>query len=183
MAVLTMIIAPFIMHFPEGIFTFMVKVDSLFGAPILMTMILAYFSKTVSAKVANSCVILFLVVYATLMLVIQPELHYLHYMAILFTCFLGLALIIGKLSGHQKEEIKERDIEGVDTTPWKHFKPVAILATVAMAITYVVLSPWGLVESTREKTIELGIIIAGVIMAFVLFGVPLLHKKKNEKST
>ncbi len=179
MAVLTMIIAPFIMHFPEGIFTFMVKVDSLFGAPIMMTMILAYFSKTVSAKVANTCVVLFLMVYATLMLVIQPTLHYLHYMAILFTCFLGLALVVGKLSGHQKEAIKERDIEGVDTTPWKYFKPIAILASAAMIITYTVLSPWGLVESTREKTIELGIIIAGIIMAFVLFGVPLLVKKKR----
>jgi len=181
MAVLTMIIAPFIMHFPEGIFTFMVKVDSLFGAPIMMTMILAYFSRTVSAKVVNSCVILFLVVYSSLMLVIQPELHYLHYMAILFTCFLALALIVGKLSGYKKEAIKEKDIEGVDTTPWKYFKPVSIIATIAMVAVYILLSPAGLVESTREKTMEYGIIILGIIMAFILFGMPLIWRKMASK--
>jgi SSS family solute:Na+ symporter len=181
MAVLTMIIAPFIMHFPEGIFTFMVKVDSLFGAPIMMTMILAYFSRTVSAKVVNSCVILFLVVYSSLMLVIQPELHYLHYMAILFTCFLALALIVGKLSGYKKEAIKEKDIEGVDTTPWKYFKPVSIIATIAMVAVYILLSPAGLVESTREKTMEYGIIILGIIIAFILFGMPLIWRKMASK--
>jgi len=181
MAVLTMIIAPFIMHFPEGIFTFMVKVDSLFGAPIMMTMILAYFSRTVSAKVVNSCVILFLVVYSSLMLVIQPELHYLHYMAILFTCFLALALIVGKLSGYKKEAIKEKDIEGVDTTPWKYFKPVSIIATIAMVAVYILLSPAGLVESTREKTMEYGIIILGIIITFILFGMPLIWRKMASK--
>ena len=83
MAIATMVIAPFIMYFPEGIFTFMVKADSLFGAPIMMTMLLGYFSKTVSTKVVNLFIVLFLAVYSTLMLIIQPELHYLHYMAIL----------------------------------------------------------------------------------------------------
>ena len=72
-------------------------------------------------------------------------------------------------------------IEGVDTTPWKYFKPVAIIASCAMAITYFVLSPWGLVESTRVKTMELGIIAAGIVIAFVLFGVPLIIKKKRSE--
>lgn len=177
MAVATMIIAPFIMYFPEGIFTFMVKVDSLFGAPIFMVMLLGYFSNRVSHKVANFCLTLFLIVYATLLLFVKPDLHYLHYMAILFTAFTGLAFLLGKIFPVNKPPIDTSGIDGVDITPWKYFKPISILATIAMVTVYILLSPVGLVEPGREKTIEYGIIAAGLVMAFVLFGVPLIRKK------
>jgi SSS family solute:Na+ symporter len=177
MAVTTMFIAPFIMYFPDGIFNFMTRVDSLFGAPIMMAMLLGYFSKTVSTKVVNLCIILFLAVYSTLMLVIKPDLHYLHYLAIFFVSFIALALIIGKFSNHKKEPIQFKDLEGVDTTPWKHFKLVAVLAMSAMVGVYFFLSPWGIVESDRIKTIETGKILAGLVMAFVLFGLPLMRKR------
>jgi uncharacterized sodium:solute symporter family permease YidK len=100
-------------------------------------------------------------------------------MAISFTALAGLALILGKISGHRKKAIEERSIEGVDTTPWRYFKPVAITATCAMIATYILLSPWGIVESSREKTIELGIIAAGIVMIFVLLGLPLILKKRQ----
>lgn len=180
MALATMLIAPFIMYFPEGIFTFMVKVDSLFGAPIFMVMLLGYFSKTVSPLIANVCLGCFLIVYGSLMFFIQPEMHYLHYMAILFVCFTGVALLLGKLFPVVKPELDTSGIDGVDITPWKHFKLVSILATVAMLLTYVVLSPIGLVDSTREKTIELGYIIAGIIAAFLLFGLPLILRRSSK---
>lgn len=177
MAAATMMIAPFIMYFPEGIFTFMVKVDSLFGAPIFMVMLLGYFSKQVPPIVANLCLAGFLVVYGALMFFVKPELHYLHYMAILFTCFTGLAVLLGKFFPKQKPDFKDTGIEGVDTTTWKYFKPVAMTVTAAMLCTYYLLSPLGLVESNREKTMEYGVILAGVVMAFVLFGLPLIRKK------
>lgn len=182
MAVLTMVVAPFIMYFPEGIFYFMVKVDTLFGAPIMLTMLLAYFSKTVSAKVVNFCIVLYLLVYGSLMLVIKPDLHYLHYMAISFTAIAGFALLLGKISGYRQKAIKERSIEDVDTRPWKYFKPVAVLATAGMVATYIFLSPWGVVKPDRVKTLEPGIIVAGIVMAFLLFGAPLLYRKISEKT-
>lgn len=181
MAVLTMLVAPFIMYFPDGIFYFMVRVDTIFGAPIMLTMLLAYFSRTVTAKIVNTCIVLYLLIYGSLMLVIRPELHYLHYLAISFTALAGFALLLGKLSGHRKKAIEERSIEGVDTTPWRFFKPIAITATCAMVATYLILSPWGLVESTRVKTIEWGIIAAGIVMVFVLFGVPLILRKRQRR--
>tara|TARA_B100001123_G_C15341648_1_gene1035233 strand:+ start:3698 stop:5395 length:1698 start_codon:yes stop_codon:yes gene_type:complete len=180
-AVATMAIAPFIMYFPDGIFNFMVRVDSLFGAPIMLTMLLGYFSRTVSTKVMNCCIILFLLIYGTLMLYVQPDLHYLHYMAILFVSFMAVALIIGKISKHCKEGIRFSELEGVDTTPWKHFTKISLMAVVTMVGLYVALSPWGLVESERIKTIETGKIIAGIIMAFVLFGIPLIWRSKFQK--
>ena len=177
MAIATMVIAPFIMYFPEGIFTFMVKTDSLFGAPIFMVMLLGYFSRHVPPFAANLSLALFVMVYATLMFIIQPSMHYLHYMAILFVFFTAFALALGKFIPQKKPEFKSMGIEGVDTKPWKHFKVIATLASLAMLSTYILLSPIGLVESNREKHIEYGAIAAGIVMAFVLFGLPLIREK------
>ncbi len=179
MAIATMTIAPFIMYFPEGIFTFMVQVDSLFGAPIFMVLLLAYFSKNTPPFAVNLCLGLFVVTYGTLMFYIQPELHYLHYMAILFVLFASLALVIGKFAPYKKSLPQKESIEGVDTTPWKRMKWVSVLAVVCMIATYVLLSPLGLVDSTREKTIDYWIIAVGSVMAIVVLGVPVLRQARQ----
>ena len=55
---------------------------------------------------------------------------------------------------------------------------ISVLATVVMVATYVLFSPLGVVESDHGKTIEYGIIITGLIFAFILFGIPLLRKAR-----
>lgn len=182
MAIITMTIAPFIMYFPEGIFTFMVKIDSLFGAPILMVILLGYFSSKTPPFAANICIGLFLAVYASLMFFIQPEMHYLHYMAILFVVFISLALLIGRIKPHAKPEIRSAGIEGLDMTPWKHFKTISIVATLLMIATYILLSPLGFVETVKAKTINFGYIITGIVIAFSILGIPLLRKRVRDNS-
>ena len=180
MAVMTMTIAPFIMYFPEGIFTFMVKVDSLFGAPILMVLLLGYFSKKTPPFAVNICLGLFLVVYACFMFFIQPEMHYLHYMAILFVVFISLALLIGRFKPDtSKPAFRSAGPEGVDLTPWKYFMPVSIIATLLMIITYILLSPLGLVDTDQPKDVNIGYIVVGLVIAFVVLGIPLLRKRNQ----
>ena len=180
MAIMTMTIAPFIMYFPEGIFTFMVKVDSLFGAPILMVLLLGYFSKKTPPFAVNICLGLFLVVYACFMFFIQPEMHYLHYMAILFVVFISLALLIGRFKPDtSKPAFRSADPEGVDLTPWKYFKPVSIIATLLMIGTYILLSPLGLVDTDQPKDVNIGYIVVGLVIAFVVLGIPLLRKRNQ----
>ena len=180
MAVMTMTIAPFIMYFPEGIFTFMVKVDSLFGAPILMVLLLGYFSKKTPPFAVNICLGLFLVVYACFMFFIQPEMHYLHYMAILFVVFISLALLIGRFKPDtSKPAFRSAGPEGVDLTPWKYFKPVSIIATLLMIGTYTLLSPLGLVDTDQPKDVNIGYIVVGLVIAFVVLGIPLLRKRNQ----
>ena len=180
MAVMTMTIAPFIMYFPEGIFTFMVKVDSLFGAPILMVLLLGYFSKKTPPFAVNICLGLFLVVYACFMFFIQPEMHYLHYMAILFVVFISLALLIGRFKPDTlKPAFRSAGPEGVDLTPWKYFMPVSIIATLLMIITYILLSPLGLVDTDQPKDVNIGYIVVGLVIAFVVLGIPLLRKRNQ----
>ena len=180
MAVMTMTIAPFIMYFPEGIFTFMVKVDSLFGAPILMVLLLGYFSKKTPPFAVNICLGLFLVVYACFMFFFQPEMHYLHYMAILFVVFISLALLIGRFKPDtSKPAFRSAGPEGVDLTPWKYFKPVSIIATLLMIGTYILLSPLGLVDTDQPKDVNIGYIVVGLVIAFVVLGIPLLRKRNQ----
>ena len=177
MAIATMTIAPFIMYFPEGIFTFMVKVDSLFGAPILMALLLGYFSRRTPAKIVNICLCAFVTVYGILMFIIQPEMHYLHYMAMLFVFFISLALLLSRSSPATKPDFRTMTVEGLDLRPWKHFKLVSVIAMLVMIGAYVSFSSWGLVESEKPKIIEYEYIAMGLVIAVCVFGIPLFRKR------
>ena len=177
MAIATMTIAPFIMYFPEGIFTFMVKVDSLFGAPILMALLLGYFSRRTPAKIVNICLCTFVTVYGILMFIIQPEMHYLHYMAMLFVFFISLALLLSRSSPATKPDFRTMTVEGLDLRPWKHFKLVSVIAMLVMIGAYVSFSSWGLVESEKPKIIEYEYIAMGLVIAVCVFGIPLFRKR------
>ena len=177
MAIATMTIAPFIMYFPEGIFTFMVKVDSLFGAPILMALLLGYFSRRTPAKIVNICLCAFVTVYGIMMFIIQPEMHYLHYMAMLFVFFISLALLLSRSSPATKPDFRTMTVEGLDLRPWKHFKLVSVIAMLVMIGAYVSFSSWGLVESEKPKIIEYEYIAMGLVIAVCVFGIPLFRKR------
>mgnify|MGYP001208778382 FL=1 len=177
MAIATMTIAPFIMYFPEGIFTFMVKVDSLFGAPILMALLLGYFSRRSPAKIVNICLCAFVTVYGILMFIIQPEMHYLHYMAMLFVFFITLALLLARSSPATKPDFRTMTLEGLDMRPWKHLKLVSVIAMLVMIGAYVSFSSWGLVESEKPTTIEYKYITMGLVIAVCVFGIPLFRKR------
>ncbi len=183
MAGITMIIAPFILYFPAGIFTFMVQVDSLFGAPIMMALLLGYFSRRTPPKIVNICIAAFVTTYGILLFIIKPEMHYLHYMTILFVFFISLALILSRIfPGEIKPPFRDAPVEGLDLTPWKHFKLISVIAVLVMVGTYALLSPLGLVDSDREKTIEYGYIAFGVVVAFCVLGIPVIRKYRQEKS-
>ncbi|MBN12286.1 MAG: solute:sodium symporter family transporter [Opitutaceae bacterium] len=177
MAIATMTIAPFIMYFPEGIFTFMVKVDSLFGAPILMALLLGYFSRRTPATIVNICLCVFVTVYGIMMFIIQPEMHYLHYMAMLFVFFISLALLLSRSSPATKPDFRTMTVEGLDLRPWKHFKLVSVIAMLVMIGAYVSFSSWGLVESEKPKIIEYEYIAMGLVIAVCVFGIPLFRKR------
>ena len=100
-----------------------------------------------------------------------------HCMAVLFVCFTVLALILGYFFPHAKPELPTSGPEGVDITPWKHFSWISILATIIMVGTYIFFSPLGVAKSDSGKTIEYGIILTGLIFAFLFFMGPLLWRK------
>ncbi len=73
-------------------------------------------------------------------------------------------------------------VEGLDLRPWKHFKLVSVIAMLVMIGAYITFSPWGLVETDKPKTIEVGYIAMGLVIAFCVFGIPLLRKRISRSS-
>ena len=69
----------------------------------------------------------------------------------------------------------------LNARPWKHFKWISVLATITMVAAYIFFSPLGVAKSDNPKTIEYGIIIIGIVFAFVLFGAPLLWRKYSAR--
>jgi SSS family solute:Na+ symporter len=147
-----------------------------------MVMLLGYFSRKTPPFAANICLGLFLAVYGAFMFYIPVDMHYLHYMAILFVVFISLALLIGRIKPETKPNFRDAGTEGVDMTPWKHFKTVSIVATLVMIGAYILLSPMGLVDAEREKTIEYGYIAIGIVIAFLVLILPILRQRSPRVS-
>jgi len=144
-----------------------------------MVLLLGYFSRKTPPFAANICLGLFLAVYGAFMFFIPVDMHYLHYMAILFVVFISLALLIGRFKPETKPDFRNAGPEGVDITPWKHFKTISIAATLLMIGTYFLLSPLGLVDAEREKTIEYGYIVMGLVIAFLVLVLPILRQRRR----
>ena len=78
-----------------------------------------------------------------------------------------------------KPDFRNAGPEGVDVTPWKHFKNISIAATLLMIGAYILLSPVGLVEAEREKTIEYGYIVMGIVIAFLVLILPIIRLSRQ----
>jgi hypothetical protein len=44
---------------------------------------------------------------------------------------------------------------------------------------YVAFSPWGFVAEAREKAIDYGFVAGGIVMAAVIFGIPLRQRRRD----
>lgn len=173
LVVLTMLIAPLIMRFEEGIFQYMVKTEILFGSPIFLILLVGYFSKTVSTRAANVTLVCYLATLALFQYVFYTGLHFLHILAIAFVVHTALVFVLSRLWPNQRPEDAEADVADIDLTPWRWFPHVSALALASMVATYLIFSPWGLVQTSSAKDIDYGFIAGGLVLAAVIFGIPI----------
>jgi SSS family solute:Na+ symporter len=169
LVLLTMIVAPLIVAFESGIFQYMVKTEILFGSPIFLTLLAGYLSKTVSARAANLTLVSYLATLALFHFVVTPPVHFLHLLAGLFLAHVLLLLGLTRVYPQTRPPQPATDAGEIDLKPWKHFPLVSGLAVAAMAMTYLLFSPWGLVRNERAKDLDLGLIVIGVVFATGLF--------------
>jgi SSS family solute:Na+ symporter len=173
LALLSLLIAPLIMHFKEGIFQYMVKTEILFGSPIFLVFLVGHFSRTIPARAANITLVSFLVSLAAFQNLFTLDLHFLHLLALLFAVHAALIFLLAHLSPPAPAPIPSLAAVKLDLRPWPHFTLVSGIALAAMVLTYIIFSPWGLVVPSRAKSIDYGFIAAGLVLAAVIFGVPL----------
>jgi len=182
LVIVTMFIAPMIMKFTGGIFLYMVKAEVIFGAPIFLTLMVGYFSKSVSTKAANISLISFLVILSFSQFTPFVELHFLHVLAILFVGHLALMFALTRVFPLDRSIEPTTPDSSIDMTPWPHFKLVGGLSVVLMVVTYIIFSPWGLVKDVAEKNINYVALILGLIVAILGYIIPIRIYRRSQAS-
>ncbi|WP_046744417.1 solute:sodium symporter family transporter [Kordia zhangzhouensis] len=146
LAILAMIVAPFIAYAPDGLFGYLQEVNGCYSIPILTIIIVGYLTKRVPSKAANIAIILGAILYIISQFILKPYVfgkdnypHFLHIMAILFIINIIIMLLIGK-SAPRKIAYEQRCTNEVDITPWKLAKPIGVLIILIVISTFIYFS-------------------------------------------
>ncbi len=140
LAIAAMTIAPFIMYAPQGLFQYLQIVNGFFNVPIFTIIFMGYVTRRVPAIAAKIALAGFVATYALLQLVIKPEMHFLHQLAILFVASCGLMLVIGVFKKREVPFVLE-DKKVVNIEPWKYRHEAAIVVIATMLAVYLLFSP------------------------------------------
>lgn len=164
-AIISMIIAPFIANAPDGLFAYIQESLGSLSVPILAVVLVGITTKKVPALGAKITLTLGVLMYLVSQFVLSPYFvdsalaeaaangitdskqlgiikataypHFLHVMGILFVINIAIMLLIGKL--YPKKDIYVPKItEEIDTTPWKHTVLVGIVIVVLVLSTYLI---------------------------------------------
>ncbi|NJB83227.1 solute:sodium symporter family transporter [Wenyingzhuangia aestuarii] len=141
-------IAPFLIYAKGGLFNYLQEINGCYSIPIFTIIIVGYTTKRVPAIAAKIGLISGVVLYAISQFIIKPIVidgggtypHFLHVVAILFVLNAVIMLVIGKIKP-RNEDFVQQYTEQVDITPWKYLKPVSIIVTVIVVLTYAYFSP------------------------------------------
>ena len=142
LAVVSMCVAPFVIHAPSGLYDFLQECFGFYSMPILAIVLVGFYSKRVPAIAPKVTLVVHVILYS-LSKLLPFEIHYLYVLSVLFPIDLLLMLVIGKLAP-RKEPFELQDAKAVNLTPWKHVKPAAIGCFLTMLCVYALFSKIGL---------------------------------------
>ncbi|AXT62605.1 solute:sodium symporter family transporter [Aquimarina sp. AD10] len=160
-----MVLAPFILDAPNGLFARIQEFNGFYSIPILTVIVIGFFTKRVPPIAAKIGVISGSVLYLISQFAIKPILvanalekattsgitdenalslieaeaypHFLHVMAILFVLNISIMLIIGKLYPRDSDYV-QKITDDVDVTPWKYAFIAGAAITVLVISTYLI---------------------------------------------
>jgi len=136
-------IAPFIMMFKGGFYTYIQMLSGFFTVPIFSVLVVGFLTRRVPPIAAKIGLSFFIVTYACTILVFRPQLHYLHVLGILFVVTIGLMLLIGRFYP-LKVPYKPEQHPAVDVKPWANRHWVSALLILLMVLAFVLFSPLGI---------------------------------------
>jgi len=114
--------------------------------------------------------------------VLVVELHFLHILALLFVFHVGLILVLGRVFPVTRLPPPPVVPEDIDLRPWKYFPHVSVGVFAAMILTYVIFSPWGLVQGSVGKQMDYPYLIGGILFSTGMFAIPLWIYVRNRRS-
>lgn len=145
LAVVAIVVAPFVINAPSGLYDFLQDCFGFYSMPILATVICGFYSKRIPALAPKVTMIVHVILYALAHLLpyVGINVHYLWTLSVLFIVDMGIMLLVGKLHP-RATDFELEDVGAVDLTPWKYAKPVSVLCFICMLGVYWLFSPLGL---------------------------------------
>jgi SSS family solute:Na+ symporter len=142
---LGIMIAPFIMLFRHGFYTYIQLVSSFFSIPVFTVLLIGFVTKRVPSIAVKIGLLFFVVTYACTQFVFDTGLHYLHVLAILFGVTILLILGIGKIFPLKIPYTMEKTAV-VNLQPWRNRYWYGAVLLVLMVLMFVLFSPLGLAK-------------------------------------
>ncbi|MBC2581965.1 solute:sodium symporter family transporter [Clostridium sp. DJ247] len=180
LAIISMIIAPFIMYAPQGLFQYLQIVNGFFNVPIFTIIFIGYLTKKVPALAAKIALPFFVLTYALLQLVFKPNLHFLHQLGILFVVSCIIMLVVGKIKPREVPyELKDNKV--VDIKPWEHRYTASGVVIFLMVSMYIVCSKLGIVGTTGISIKTIGYLAFSACLILLVFKLIKLKNKEVSK--
>ena len=142
LAIVSMSVAPFIMYAKGGLYGFLQQMYGFYSAPLLVIIVVGFFTKRTSAFAAKFAMIFHVVLYSAYNLS-NIETNFLHILGLLLPIEVLAMLFISKFKSRDEDFVHE-DSGAVDITPWKHAKLAGAIAILVMAGVYIFFSPLGI---------------------------------------
>jgi SSS family solute:Na+ symporter len=142
---LAMCIAPFIIFAKKGFYTYVQTVNGFFNVPVFTILFIGFVTKRVPAIAAKIGLIFFITAYASLQLLVDTQIHFLHVLFILFILTSALMLTIGRLYP-MATPYQQKVNNLVDIRPWKNRHVYAVILLILMVLLFIVFSRTGLVR-------------------------------------
>lgn len=143
LAIVAMLIAPFIAFASDGFYNYIQKVAGMFTIPIFTIIFMGFVTKRIPALAAKVAMVFYLFCYGFTQLVYDFGLHFLHIMAILFVCSCIIMLVIGQWKP-RATAFEYPKAGRVDLTPWSKRYYFYALALIAMGVVIYTMSPAGI---------------------------------------
>jgi SSS family solute:Na+ symporter len=136
-------IAPFIMMFKGGFYTYIQMLSGFFSVPIFSVLIIGFLTRKVPPVAAKIGLTFFILTYAFTILVIHPQLHYLHILGILFVITILIMLVIGRLFPLKKPYNRDM-LPVVDIQPWQNRHLASGVLLILMILAFILFSHKGI---------------------------------------
>lgn len=178
-AVVSMVVAPFIMYAPKGVYTHLQTINGFTNVPILTLIVMGYLNRKAPAFAAKIALVFFVTMYGICTFAVDTGLHYLHISAILFIICCTFMYVMGLL--YPKQNVYQlKNSYVVNIRPWKYRYEVSAALVSVMASVYILLSPIGLArEGGADAMTWLWMGLAtGASFAICLFLKKALHKSE-----
>lgn len=145
LAVASVVVAPFIMYAPSGLYAYLQEMNGFYNLPILAMILVGFFSKRVPSYAGKVVIAAHIVLYS-LSKVFLSDVNFLYVLSILLAVDIFVMLVLGRLDPRQTPFVLN-DAKKVDLTPWKHAKTFSALLVFIMIGIYAFFSPIGVAEA------------------------------------